>query len=410
MIWTNVGLSTKEIGSSTFFNGYIFMGTYGDGIYRSSDNGNTWIQKNNGLTNDALTGITYFTGIGSYVFACTFDGIFRSNNNGDSWTQINTGLPDLFALTLINVGGTLYAGTENDISKSTDNGDHWTPLHITFGPQGVSLLGFHNNIIFAGTFNVGLFRSLDGGTTWIDSNTGMTNTSVLSFIINSDYIFVGGYGGLFRSNNDGISWQQVNNGFPVGMVVQALTFVGNVIFVGSFAFPVVNALGVYVSYDNGDHWAAQNTGLTNLASATISIVNNYVFNGSFGNGVYRGKLKLITSSAPSSATEGVLFSYQPTVSDTTSNTWSLTGAPSDLLFNTSTGSMNWTPQAYVHAINMTLSVSTSDTTSLPAYQGINLTVGRNQNVPSLSAGTSRNDQWVLASNNLPIGLTQNVPL
>ena len=30
-------------------NGYLFAGSYGDGVFRSSDNGDNWIQVNNGL-------------------------------------------------------------------------------------------------------------------------------------------------------------------------------------------------------------------------------------------------------------------------------------------------------------------------------------------------------------------------
>lgn len=78
-------LSFTESGS------YILAGTDAGGVYRSSDNGVTWIEANTGLTNKIVWSLTTS---GPYVFAGTSIGVFRSSDNGASWTMTSTGLPN----------------------------------------------------------------------------------------------------------------------------------------------------------------------------------------------------------------------------------------------------------------------------------------------------------------------------
>src|ERR1039457_1446008 len=62
----------------------IFAGTYGGGIYLSSNNGTSWTAVNNGLP--ASCNITALAVSGTNVFAGADDfGIYLSTNNGTSW-------------------------------------------------------------------------------------------------------------------------------------------------------------------------------------------------------------------------------------------------------------------------------------------------------------------------------------
>jgi len=57
----------------------------------------------------------------------------------------------------------------------------------------------------------------------------------------------------------------------------------------------------------------------------------------------------ITSAAPTAATEGVEYTYNPTVSDPDNTTfiWSLTNAPTGMVIDSGTGAVTWTPGAGV---------------------------------------------------------------
>ena len=68
----------------------IFAGTNGDGVFLYIDNGASWIEVNNGMTNThvlalVVNGLNLFAGTNG-------GGVFLSTNNGTSWTEVNTGL------------------------------------------------------------------------------------------------------------------------------------------------------------------------------------------------------------------------------------------------------------------------------------------------------------------------------
>jgi len=77
--------------------GHIFAGTagginalrvLGDGVFRSTDNGDSWTQVNTGLTNESV-GCLAINSSG-HIFAGTYGGgIFRSTDNGGTWTAVN---------------------------------------------------------------------------------------------------------------------------------------------------------------------------------------------------------------------------------------------------------------------------------------------------------------------------------
>jgi hypothetical protein len=64
--------------------------------------------------------------------------------------------------------------------------------------------------------------------------------------------------------------------------IHALASSGNNIFAGTSA-----ATGFYLSTNNGTDWILKNEGLTNVAVNTICISQNYVFIGTYSNGVLK---------------------------------------------------------------------------------------------------------------------------
>ena len=77
----------------------------GSGIFRSTDNGDSWVQISNMYAYNLLVNSD------DYIFCSNSSGVFESNNNGNSWVQINEGLSNHFIQCLaIDAGDHLFAG------------------------------------------------------------------------------------------------------------------------------------------------------------------------------------------------------------------------------------------------------------------------------------------------------------
>ena len=83
--------------------GHIFAGTFQNGIYRSTDNGNTWVQMNNhlidlGLENLCVTSIAINQADNVYISSSS--GVYRTTDNGNTWAQMNNGLTNTYVYLL----------------------------------------------------------------------------------------------------------------------------------------------------------------------------------------------------------------------------------------------------------------------------------------------------------------------
>jgi ligand-binding sensor domain-containing protein len=107
----NTGLTNTNVTALTSFGGYLFAGTSQGsvgGVYISSDNGVNW------TLSQSITWVTSLITIGSNIFAGSYgDGVWRSTNLGNSWSQINDGLSSgaYYVLSLGIDNQYIFAGT-----------------------------------------------------------------------------------------------------------------------------------------------------------------------------------------------------------------------------------------------------------------------------------------------------------
>jgi hypothetical protein len=98
---------------------------------------------------------------GGNIFAGTFgDGIFLSTNNGTSWTAVNSGLPDyILVYSLKASGNAIFAATSGgSVFLSTNNGTNWTVVNSSLPNAGILTLAMSESNIFAGTNGSGIWR------------------------------------------------------------------------------------------------------------------------------------------------------------------------------------------------------------------------------------------------------------
>ena len=184
-----------------------------------------------------------------HIFAGTYfgGGVFRSTDNGDSWTPVNNGLEcgNIWSLAINSTRMTFLPelqDAETGVYRSTDNGDSWTLANTGLTSTDIAGLGVnHNGHIFAATRSImgeggGMFRSTDDGDSWTEQNNGFTafDANAVTFNSRGD-VFAAAAGGVFRSTNDGGSWTDISSGLiPVGGNVWALAIdSGNYAFAGT---------------------------------------------------------------------------------------------------------------------------------------------------------------------------------
>jgi photosystem II stability/assembly factor-like uncharacterized protein len=152
-------------------NGEIFAGTAGcgDGIYRSTDNGDSWTLANTGLTSTDVATLAVNDSNG-HIFAGTHSvmgqggGMFRSTDNGDTWTEQNSHFTALDVNSVaINFLGHIFAGADGGVFRSKNDGDHWTDVSSGLVPPNGNVWAVAidtEGFAYAGTAGGGVFRSV----------------------------------------------------------------------------------------------------------------------------------------------------------------------------------------------------------------------------------------------------------
>jgi len=200
----------------------VFAGTWGDGIYRSSDLGESFVKSASGLDSYNSKYINEISfNLNTIFIATNGDGVYKSVDNGNSWVKSNEGIRNLRVMSVLATGTkTVYASTKGDgVFRSTDNGDTWNDFSkgLFFQDMG-QLFETPSGSILVATWEVGVFRlpkdSIEAGNfEWERASSGiyrLSNFRIFATSFNSDRsgnIYVGTLGkGIFSSEDDGKSW------------------------------------------------------------------------------------------------------------------------------------------------------------------------------------------------------------
>ena len=186
------------------------------GVFRSTDLGDTWVEKNSGLRRPFTSDICIDRARTTTLFAATEEGIFKSTDSGDHWAL--AGLRGLSVRTIVqnpDQSTSFLAGTEDDgVFFSNDGGATWTQKIAGLAHKTVYAIAVdpaRPSRILLGTHGGGVYRSTDGGESWVQSSNGLNNPDVHAVVIvpsRTDTVFAGTLnGGLFRSTNGGESWE-----------------------------------------------------------------------------------------------------------------------------------------------------------------------------------------------------------
>lgn len=209
---TNGGVNFTTIPASTFGgsglqtvacgkNGYVYVGTNGQGIYRSTDFGVTFSPS--GLASMQVVSLFADKNNSAIIYAGatqTNNGIYRSTDYGVTFSANLDPAKNIFGFAKTNNTSLLAISTTSPgpVEKSTDNGLTWSTSTSGYIARGIDAAG---SIVFIAG-NGGIFFSNNAGSSF--TNFGIT-TSSNAVIYNASTVRV--LAGVSGSSNGGVWWK-----------------------------------------------------------------------------------------------------------------------------------------------------------------------------------------------------------
>jgi photosystem II stability/assembly factor-like uncharacterized protein len=200
--WRNVGLTHHVNSFQSTSSGAILAGTE-RGIFRSTDGGETWVERSIGLT--AFRTLSLAGGPDGAVYASTSDGtVFRSTDDGDRWRPLApVGASSASALVVLRDGDLLAARHSgvNGLSRWDSTTRSWQLLSLTAGRGALvhAVMQDGRGTVFVATEGQGMFASFDEGSTWQTANDGLLANRIFSLAVDTDGSIVAGTSaGVFR--------------------------------------------------------------------------------------------------------------------------------------------------------------------------------------------------------------------
>ena len=255
-----------------------------DQLFRSDGEAGPWKNLVKGINNQyVFTSIVVspdYANDNTAFVATSGDGVYRTTDQGDSWVKMIAGLERL-DIHLMSVstnystdGRVLAAADSGGVWRSVDSGEQWSMVlsEGTVITAFTELVGSDGATIVAGDADGNVWRSDDGGRLWEIVHELSAAGAVTSVAVVADNIFVGtAQDGLHRSRDWGASFERVlvpdQLGTPLCRKdeeatdrhitsVTATTSDGNLILATSWYG------GVYGSVDGGESWTARDAGLS----------------------------------------------------------------------------------------------------------------------------------------------------
>jgi photosystem II stability/assembly factor-like uncharacterized protein len=155
--------------------GDLYICSQGFGIFRSTDDGQTW-DKDWDMPGWWANVHEFYTPSVDTVYAAAFQGFYRSLDSGSHWTLMNDGLtaPTLYDLAVDAAGSIYVISLQGVISKTTNGGNSWSRIDSLPIKQSFEIEIGANGEIYASSLQRGLFVSTDQGASWTNHFNGST--------------------------------------------------------------------------------------------------------------------------------------------------------------------------------------------------------------------------------------------
>jgi photosystem II stability/assembly factor-like uncharacterized protein len=210
--------------------GNILVGTIGQGVMMSADDGESWTRASvrQGMHSDcivkALLADPRRPGV---VYAGTDRGLYRSDDAGARWAFLDTPMTGsmVWSIAIDPVDASvMFAGvgtpSKPGIYRSTDGGKSWEQLAVEIAdecpnvgiprPTGIAIDPTDHRHVWVGLEVDGVRHSTDGGDTWTRINGQIPNPDVHNVLVVAGppkTVFTVVNDDVWRSLDDGKTWQ-----------------------------------------------------------------------------------------------------------------------------------------------------------------------------------------------------------
>lgn len=309
--WQPTGLSTGQIRALTAdSSGNLYAARWAVGIYKSTNEGVSWTLS--GLNGKRVFSLATSPSGEIFAFASSTSNaeIYRSSDEGNTWLNVLTkSIPNnsafgggfefgesgkIYAIHSFTAGPTV-GDVGADLYISTNSGINWSNKGlVATGPTGgrfpsgftqCLVLG-ENGKLFAGTSDFSLLYTTDDGNNWFEAGIPVL-AYVLDLTKDSEGRIYAGLAGegnnLFISSNNGVNWLSTNLNLPYFDLIEDLkvTKSDNALFVAT-------QFNIFRSTDGGSTFDTLNSGFPLNASvmSLCNIPNGRIYAGTLANGVY----------------------------------------------------------------------------------------------------------------------------
>jgi len=292
----------------------VYAGTWGSGMFKSQDNGQTWQLANQGLGNLYINSLAIDPTKTTTLYAGTYKNqLYKSIDGGNTWTWSGAGMQDQAIVYSIAIDPTLSSrlfaatrGISNNgnppwkgvLYKSADAGQTWTPVLTNVGGVDAqdwvySLAvdpNYHNNI-YAASHEHGPYYSYDGGENWNPIDSGITDYSGRAIVIDprkmdSSTLFYGvwHFATVYKSITRGEDWFLSNNkiGYNKVYTIAIDPLHPDRVYLATFT------RGILKTLDGGINWLLGGLQDDNIYSIAIHpTTTSTLYAGTAGNGLQK---------------------------------------------------------------------------------------------------------------------------
>jgi photosystem II stability/assembly factor-like uncharacterized protein len=210
--------------------GTILVGTVGQGVMLSGDDGESWsrVGVSQGMHSDCVVrALASDPGRPELVYAGTDQGLYRTEDGGRRWSLLENPMrgSTVWSIAIDPADpAIIFAGTgtpsEPGIYRSTDSGATWElrPMEIAEmcpavgipRPTGIAIDPTNHRSVWVGFEVDGVRHSADGGETWVNLSDEIPNLDVHNMLVAggaSSVVFTVVNDDVWRSPDDGETWQ-----------------------------------------------------------------------------------------------------------------------------------------------------------------------------------------------------------